>query len=407
MQPIKIIHIINHPPAYEEFGDKPRPVVNWDTPAGNWVGIWGYDWADQIAYEILKISNEFEHEVWQPDLRADRIYSHTFKNGLVHRMFPAIKKPNKEIKSPLMLAFLSAEDLEHPIIFHITYPHFIGFNKDIIKTYKFQKIVMTFHGEIDLPLNALFRMQRNPFKKVYYLKQHFMAKRCFKLINHVTFMNNKNLTTLKKYYSGTLSKLTMGIDINKFKMLDKNEFKKKLDLPENTKCILTVSRLNSQKQVDRIIGILSGIDEDFDFIVIGHGTIQYDKILHKKASSLIKSNKIRFVGYKSGDELIEWLNAADVFILVSKSEGASVAVMEAMACGLPIICTDTGNTAEVLKEYNAGIIVGITDYKEWEIKIIDYLNGKPIKALDIDVVQSHYDWKNISNKIISIYKTIV
>jgi len=54
--PTKIIHIMNHPPAYEEYADKPRPAINWDTPNGSWVGIWGYDWSDQLASEILKCS---------------------------------------------------------------------------------------------------------------------------------------------------------------------------------------------------------------------------------------------------------------------------------------------------------------------------------------------------------------
>ena len=93
----KVIHIMNHPPTYEEHANKPRPSINWDTPINGWVGIWGYDWSDQLASEILKVTNEFEHETWQPDLRADKIYSHTFENGLTQRMFPAVEKLNKEI----------------------------------------------------------------------------------------------------------------------------------------------------------------------------------------------------------------------------------------------------------------------------------------------------------------------
>jgi len=96
------------------------------------VGIWGHDWSDQLATEILKLTDEFEYEVWQPDLRADKIYSHTFKNGLTHRMFPAYQKTNKEIISPKMLTFLSGEDLNHKYIFHISYPHFLGINKELI-----------------------------------------------------------------------------------------------------------------------------------------------------------------------------------------------------------------------------------------------------------------------------------
>ena len=89
---MKIISILPHPPAYDLYKNEPRPRINWDTPAGDWVGIWGYDWADQIGNEILKRTDKFKYEVWQPDLRADKIYSHTFESGLKHKLFPAEKK---------------------------------------------------------------------------------------------------------------------------------------------------------------------------------------------------------------------------------------------------------------------------------------------------------------------------
>ena len=82
----------------------------------------------------------------QPDLRADKIYSHTFENGLTYRLFPAFEKSNKEIISPLMLTFLSAEDLNHQRIFHIGYPHYLGLNKELSDNYKNQKFILTFHG---------------------------------------------------------------------------------------------------------------------------------------------------------------------------------------------------------------------------------------------------------------------
>lgn len=394
---------MNHPPAYEEHSNKPRPVINWDTPDGSWVGIWGYDWSDQLASEILKLTNEFEHEVCQPDMRADKIYSHTFKNGLTHRMFPVVEKPNKEIISPLMLTCISPEALKRQHIFHIGYPHFSGLNKELIDTYKDQKFVLTFHGETNLPLNALFRIQRNPFKKIFYLRQHFSAKRYFRVIDHVTYQTEKNINTLKRYYNGKLTKLTMGIDTDKFKIIDKNECKDKLMIPQNTKVLLTVSRLNDLKQVDKCIDVLSKINEDFIFLIVGHGTREYEEYLREKAKKPLDKNRIRFEGYKTSNELVSYYNAADLFIHMSKSEAGPVSIMEAMACGLPIFCTDTGNTAEVLKENNVGVVVEINNYKEWEEKLTDFLNDNPIKALDINVVKEHYDWGNVATKFVEIY----
>ena len=91
----KIIHIMDHCPAYEEHDNLPRPEINWNTPHGEWVGIAGYDWPDLVGIEVLKIEPEIRYEVWQPDLRADRIYSHSFSNGLIHTLFPAVLKKER------------------------------------------------------------------------------------------------------------------------------------------------------------------------------------------------------------------------------------------------------------------------------------------------------------------------
>ncbi|MGA2408326.1 MAG: glycosyltransferase [Bacteroidales bacterium] len=410
MEKITVIHIMTHPPAYEEHSDKPRPECNWDTPDGSWVGIWGYDWADQLAIEVSRITDKFTHEIWQPDCRADKIYSNEIFSGVVHKSFPAkqikmwngIKRSSYTNSDEMINCLTSLPDNS---ILHLSHPIYDGLNKKIINNFR-GNVISSYHGIINLPINYLLMIQWDPFKKISYLIQHFRAKRYFKLVNHVTFMNNTNVILLRKYYSGALTKLTMGIDTNKFKVLDKKLCKKKLGLPENKKILLTVSRLYNHKQIDRIIEILDRIDGEFVFVVLGHGTINYENYLKEKATSLINNKKIRFEGYKTGDELIEYLNSADAFILASKSEGASVAVMEAMACGLPIICTDTGNTAEVLKENNAGIVMGIKNYKEWEKELNDYFKGKPIKVLDIEFVKEHYEWKNIARKFAAIYDKV-
>ena len=88
----KIINILHHPPPYNLYHNDTPPKINWTTPEGNWVGIWGYDWPNQIGNEILKITDEFDYEVWQPDLKADKIYSYEFENGLVHKLYPAYKR---------------------------------------------------------------------------------------------------------------------------------------------------------------------------------------------------------------------------------------------------------------------------------------------------------------------------
>jgi glycosyltransferase involved in cell wall biosynthesis len=158
--------------------------------------------------------------------------------------------------------------------------------------------------------------------------------------------------------------------------------------------------------VDKVIEILSTIEKDFLYIVAGHGTREYQDYLKNKAEKLREQNKIIFAGYRTGPELVKYINSADLFIHVSKAEAGPVVCMEAMACGLPIFCTDTGNTAEVLKENTAGKVVGINNYKDWEKELNNYLNGKPIKTLDLDIVKDHYEWETIAKKFIAIYDKV-
>lgn len=396
-----VIHIMNHPPAYEAHTNNPRPKINWDTSNGSWVGITGSEWSDQLSSELLRVNNNYQHEVWQPDLRADKIYSHTFKNGLTHRLFPAYEKSKKVIFSPMMLTFF--RDGDYNFIVHIAYPHFQGLNKEIIDSYGNKKIILTFHSETVLPLNYLFKFQRNPFKKLIHLKQHFLAKKYFKFIDHVTYQTDKNIKTLKKYYKGNMSKLTMGLNTSKFNFLDKTECRNNLMLPLDKRILLTVSRLNAGKNIHKLIAVLNTIDSDFIFIVVGHGSNEYEEYLHRKAKKLLYENKIRFEGVKTSKEINSYLNAADLFIHVSNSEAGPVAIMEAMACELPIFCTDTGNTAELLNKYNAGTIVGVKNYKEWKKKLIDFLHGEPIRVLDRGIVREQYDWENIAKSFIQIY----
>ncbi|MFZ2339160.1 MAG: glycosyltransferase family 4 protein [Bacteroidales bacterium] len=405
-----VIHIMNHSPAYEEYANKPRPQWHWNTTGGQWVGIWGYDWDDQIAIEASKVTAKFSHEIWQPDLRADKIYFEEIYPGVVHRLFPA-KKTKKwhGIKMAEVMQSLdmikALKSLPRNSILHLGHPVYAGIYDEVVRNFD-GGIISTYHGIINLPVDYLLRFQKDPLKKISYLVQHFHAKRDFKKISHVTYMNNTNLKSLNKYYSGPLTKLTMGIDTKKFCKLDKNLSRGRLMLPLNKKVLLTVSRLYEHKRVDKIIEILNKIDQDFVFIIVGHGTSQYESYLHEKALPLINENKIRFERYTRGEELIDYLNAADLFILASRNEGSSVAVMEAMACEVPIFCTDTGNTAEVLKENNSGIIVGINNYKEWETKLKDYLNGKPVKSLDLNVVKEHYDWGSVARKFVEIYDQV-
>ena len=64
---------------------------------------------------------------------------------------------------------------------------------------------------------------------------------------------------------------------------------------------------------------------------------------------------MRFLGYRSDIEPI--LKSADIFILPSLIEGTSIAILEAMAAGVPVIATDVGGNPEIIQNARTGLLV--------------------------------------------------
>lgn len=411
---MKVIHIMDHPTPYEVFRDMPRPVINKDTKDGDWVGIWGDDWSDKLSTEVLKISDEFDHEVWQPELKIENIFSHQFESGLVHRLFPARKvleglpfnRMDQIISRSMVDYLLGMPEFPNDCVIHLGQSIFDGLYKYLLARTPLAKFIMSFHGEIMTPRDYLFRHQKNYLKKIKYFKEHINAKQVYSRFSHITYQCNKNLGSLRSYYNGPITKITMGIDFNQFQPHDKLMIRGKLSIDRNKKVLISVGLISKRKQIDKLIEVLRSVDKDFLLIIVGDGEPQYLMDLHEKARDLIDSDKIRFVGYQDNSGLSSYFSAADLFVHASKSEAGPVVTMEAIACGLPVLTTNTGNVAELLLKENVGKVVGISDYSSWKTEIEAFLDGSEIQVMDREVAKQHYDWKNVAQKFLNIYREV-
>lgn len=410
---MRVIHIMSHFPAYDEFANQSHPAINWDTPDGSWVGIWGYDWADLLAIESRKINQSIDHEIWQPDQRAEKVYSREIFPGVVHRLFPAeVNKVRFGFKwidcvdFSNMISELKRKEWRDQVIVQIGNFQLL---RHLLESGCAQKIVFSFMGDIMLPAQRLFTVTKNLPAKISLLKEHRDFKKSVKAISALSYMNDNNCDMLKRYYSGPLEKITMGTNFDYWRKLDKKSCRQDLQLPTQRKILFSSSRLNEMKQVDRFIHILKRLckKHDFLFVVSGHGTRQYEEYLRSLAKPLLEQNKIEFVGYIPEDKLLMYYCACDLFVLTSLSEGASVSVIKALACETAVFTTDVGNTAEVLREHDSGIIVSKRDYKSWEYQLDLFFSGDPVVRLPVAIARECYHWPNIAKKFNDIYKSVV
>ncbi|MBU0581284.1 MAG: glycosyltransferase family 4 protein, partial [Candidatus Margulisbacteria bacterium] len=141
-----------------------------------------------------------------------------------------------------------------------------------------------------------------------------------------------------------------GIELDKFRQI---EVKK-----EDQFTILNVGRLNpikGQKYLIEACRILKDKRIDFQCWIIGGGKEREN--LEKQIAHLDLGNNINLLGPKKNEELIEYYNKADVFVLPSISESMGVVNMEALACGTPVIASDVRGVPELIKDNYNGILI--------------------------------------------------
>ena len=126
----------------------------------------------------------------------------------------------------------------------------------------------------------------------------------------------------------------IGIDLDKYKPCDdgKKRIRKELDVKNDRIVLLSVGELNENKNHENVIKAISGLN--LTYVVVGKGELK------EKLTKLAKQYNVdlRLMGYRN--DVADFYNAADIYILPSKREGLNVSLMEAMACGKACAVSD-------------------------------------------------------------------
>lgn len=139
----------------------------------------------------------------------------------------------------------------------------------------------------------------------------------------------------------------VGIDIDKIDSIqgNKKELCKEMSIPNDSILLLSVGELNENKNHKIVIQALSDLPDNIHYIICGTGSL---KEQHKQlAKELQVEDRLHLLGYK--ENIIEIMKSCDIFVFPSKREGLSVALMEAMACGLPCIASNIRGNNDLIK----------------------------------------------------------
>lgn len=198
-----------------------------------------------------------------------------------------------------------------------------------------------------------------------------------------------------------------GVDLQKFRPAPKEESRKRLGLPDK-RLILSVGGIIPRKGFHLLVKALKILTEELHepdpyLVIVGEG--EYRRELEQLVSSLGLSRQVYFAGNVSHEELYLWYSAADLFCLASDREGWPNVVMEALACGTPVVATNVWGVPEIIRSERVGLLTKRTE-REIAEKISAALK-KTWSSSEIREYISERTWERVALSVLEVFKSVL
>lgn len=291
------------------------------------------------------------------------------------------------------------------------------------KVVKSEKIDIIFNPKLSIPMFA-------PCKKIFTMPglEQFALPNIFKWYDRMYFrtmtplfchranaiivMTNTGKNDMIKYLkvNGNKIEVIYGSYHKRFQVINDQEglmaIKQKYNLPE--KYILFVGGLTPLKNFSNIIKAFKIIKEKIPvkLVIAGFKRWKYAKDI-ELIKKLNLQKDIITLGFVWDEDLPYLYNLAQCFILPSLYEGFGIPILEAQACGCPVVTSKTGCTPEV--SGGAALLVNPYNYKEIAQAVYDVLNNKDLREkLIADGLENvkNYSWQKAAEKTLQLFKKV-
>lgn len=157
-----------------------------------------------------------------------------------------------------------------------------------------------------------------------------------------------------------------GVDTALFTPRARSEARGQLGLPEEGPVLLSVGALSPRKGHQRVLEVLPRLVASHPklvYVVVGAAGVEGDTgpLLERLVAELGLREHVRLAGARPHEEIARWLAAADLFCLATSNEGRANVILEALACGVPVVTTDVGGNREVIRDGAEGFLVPLGD----------------------------------------------
>lgn len=235
-----------------------------------------------------------------------------------------------------------------------------------------------------------------------------LSKLVLKNAGDVIALTEDMKNEMQKFCDRDILVIPNGIDPEVFKDLSGEMARTRLEIGDNASVILFVGRLHPVKGVGYLIesiGIVKNKNRNVRLFLVGDGEERI--YLENLVKDLVLDDYVRFIGAVPNEKVLEYMVAADVFVLPSLSEGFPVVILEAMASGLAIITTKVGGLPEVIKNKENGFLVEPKNPEEIAENILLLLEDDELRegiSRNNMKIVGEYTWESVVGRLERVYR---
>lgn len=304
--------------------------------------------ATELGKELAELGHTVHFVSYQLPLRLDRFQAGVYYHEVDMPVYPLFKYPPYTLALINQLAELL--DRERPDIIHAHYaiPHTLCAHiaREIVGD-RHVRVVTTLHGT-DITL-----VGSDPsFKRI----TGFSLEKS----DAVTAVSDNLAVETGEYFAPSREVRTIYNFINTRRFFRQPQARERIcRLPAGGKVLLHVSNFRPVKRIPDVIEVFSRVRREIDakLLLVGDGPQRTEA--QRMAEHLGLSREVLFLGLQ--DNVLPLFSAADLFLLPSEKESFGLGALEAMACRVPVVATNTGGLPEVVKHGETGFLAAVGD----------------------------------------------
>lgn len=284
------------------------------------------------------------------------------------------------------------------------YPHYAAY-----RAARFLNVpyVISVHGALEP-----WALRYKSVKKRLYMS--LVQRNCLKNAAALHAMTCAELTQIRSQGLENLIKvIPNGVDVDDYRILPESRAAE-IHYPNlaGKQVILFLGRIHRKKGLDllaKAFGAIARDRADLHLVIAGPDETGYKADVESLLYEEGVLDKVTFTGMIRGNDKLAMLARADIFVLSSYSEGFSMSLLEALACGLPLVVTHECNFPEVA-EAGAGITIrpDVTELRDALSGLLDdAMLRKRMGEAARQLVADSFTWDSVAGKMVDLYDQVL